>query len=94
MFFRSSNLGKSIVITISSIIVLALLLACVSITFQQPTLAASKNGTFYAQLDNSAQKFYDALQDMYSKGSLKTGTMEYDLIDKDVVTGSQICRGR
>lgn len=89
MFFRSSNLGKSIVITISSIIVLALLLACVSITFQQPTLAASKNGTFYAQLDNSAQKFYDALQDMYSKGSLKTGTMEYDLIDKDVVTAEQ-----
>ena len=89
MFFRSSNLVKSIVVTISSIIVLALLLACVSITFQQPTFAVSKNGTFYAQLDNSAQKFYDALQDMYSKGSLKTGTMEYDLIDKDVVTAEQ-----
>lgn len=66
-----------------------LLLACVSVPFHHPSIAVSKTGNYYSQLDETAQKFYDALQDMYNKGNLKTGTTEYDLIDKKVVTSEQ-----
>ncbi len=89
MFFKSSNLGKSIAITISAVVLLALLLACVSVPFEQPSIAVSKAGNYYSQLDDNAQKFYDALENMYTKGNLKTGTTEFDLIDKNVVTSEQ-----
>lgn len=90
MFFRSCSVGKSTLVTICALIMLLLLLACASVTFQMPSAVASnKNGAYYAQLDETAQNFYDALYDMYSKGYLKTGTAEYDLIDKNVVTNEQ-----
>lgn len=89
MSFRFGNLSKSIAFTIGAIITLFLGFACICVTFNQPTFASNKISVYYAQLDAQSQKFYDALLDMYNKGSLKTGTVEYDLIDKDVVTAEQ-----
>jgi len=89
MLVLSRNLGKSTLVTLSSLILLVVFLACVSTSFQQPTIAVSKNAQYYSQLDANAQKFYVALQEMYNNGSLRLGNFEYDLIDKDVVSAEQ-----
>lgn len=49
--------------------------------------------TFYRdELKNSelAQKFYAVMEEMYSDGSFKSGTAEYDLIAKGVLTEQQV----
>lgn len=90
MIFGAKSTGKSICLTISAVIVLFLLFACVSIPFYQPAIATENNGkVYYSQLSGDEQKFYDAMVDMYNKGSLELGNQEYDLIDKGVVTAEQ-----
>lgn len=86
MFFWSKNWCKSIFVTSAAVVALCLLLACVSVTFLPPASATTNSGAYYSRLDSQAQKFYDAILDMYNRGSLKTGTVEYDLIDRDVVS--------
>lgn len=90
MILGAKSVGKSICVTVLAIIVLFLMLACVSIPFYQPAVATESNGrAYYSELSSDEQKFYDAMVDMYNRGSLKLGNQEYDLIDKGVVTAEQ-----
>ena len=89
MKLRSFSVSKSFVLSIGVLVLLGLLFACVSINFATPSAAATSAGFYYDQLDPLSQRFYEAIDDMYKKGNLKTGNFEYDLIDKQIITNEQ-----
>ena len=45
---------------------------------------------YYGQLTGEAQKFYDAMYQMYVQGIFKTGTQDYDLISGGHLTQEQL----
>ena len=45
---------------------------------------------YYGQLTGEAQKFYDAMYQMYVQGIFKTGTQDYDLIAGGHLTQEQL----
>lgn len=45
---------------------------------------------YYGQLTGEAQKFYDAMYQMYAQGIFKTGTEDYDLVAGGCVTQEQL----
>lgn len=89
MSFRYFSLGKSLSITAGTLVIMVILLACVSSVFSAPTLAAVNTYFYYDQLDSLSKKFYDAIDDIYMRGYLKSGNYEYDLIKNKVITPQQ-----
>lgn len=54
--------------------------------------AADTNNSryYYSQLKDDAKRFYDAMYEMYVQGIFKTGTQEYDLVEKGHMTSGQL----
>lgn len=54
--------------------------------------AANTNNSryYYSQLKDDAKGFYDAMYEMYVQGIFKTGTQEYDLVEKGHITSEQL----
>lgn len=56
--------------------------------------AANTNASryYYSQLKGDAKIIYDAMYEMYVQGIFKTGTQEYDLVEKGHMTSEQAAR--
>ena len=56
--------------------------------------AANTNASryYYSQLKGDAKAIYDAMYEMYVQGIFKTGTQEYDLVEKGHMTSEQAAR--
>jgi len=56
--------------------------------------AANTNASryYYSQLKGDAKIIYDAMYEMYVQGIFKTGTQEYDLVEKGYMTSEQAAR--
>lgn len=56
--------------------------------------AANTNASryYYSQLKGDAKVIYDAMYEMYVQGIFKTGTQEYDLVEKGHMTSEQAAR--
>lgn len=54
--------------------------------------AANTNNSryYYSQLKDDAKGFYDAMYEMYVQGIFKTGTQDYDLVEKGHITSDQL----
>ncbi len=90
MALINTSLGKSLGMTIGTIVLFLTFLASVSFVASPPSIAITESNSYYTQLNQQSQKFYDVLYDMYNKGNLKSGNYEFDLIDNEVVSIEQL----
>ena len=83
MFRRITAAAVAAVLAVTSINVLPV---SDSVETVAVASAQAEDGYFYSQLTQKEKPFYDAIEDMYNLGILKSGNGDYDLIKNNILT--------